>query len=162
MSKEVSLGSLIDKLYVSRQLRIDLDHKVDAMKQEERDIAGQITNLLNTAGLEKASGSVATASLGDKVAHHATDWDAVRRWMIDQIPEKELEVACLEFAKAVAGKRRAKALTALRDFLAKHVAWETLEKRIRSTVAEERFETGEPIPGTSRFVERTVTSLVKR
>lgn len=157
-----SLGSLIDKLYTTRAARLELDKKSDEMRAVEKELATQITSLLNTAGLEKASGGIATASLGDKVVHNVEDWDAARAWMIEQIPEDKLEAACVDFGRAVANKRRAKAFEHLKRVLTESIAWELLQKRISSTVAEERFEQGEQIPGTKRFVERTVTSLVKR
>lgn len=156
------LGVLIDKLYHFRSARIALEKKIDEMKEQEGDLTKRITGMLNSAGLDKGSGSTATASLGDKVAHNVTDWDAVRGWIVDQIPETELEVAAVEVTRSLSQKRRAKAFAQLRATIAKGLAWETLHRRISTSVAEEHFNQGDKIPGTNRFVERTVTSLVKR
>jgi hypothetical protein len=71
------LGETIDALYALRQLRLEEQKKIDAMKAEEVNIRGKIIELLENAGLAKASGYMATAGIKVTVEPLVTDWDPV-------------------------------------------------------------------------------------
>ena len=77
------LGPLIDELYKMRQRRLELTREVDMMKAEEVKARGEIKALLETVGLVKASGSIATASSTHKVTAQVEDWDEVYKFIVE-------------------------------------------------------------------------------
>ena len=78
---EANLGILIDSLYATRQQRLDITKQVDALKSMEVELRGQILGILESTGLAKASGQMATCGITTKVEPIVTDWDAVHSWI---------------------------------------------------------------------------------
>ncbi|TXH51678.1 MAG: hypothetical protein E6Q97_17990 [Desulfurellales bacterium] len=79
----MELGELIDAVYNLRTMRIEAQRKVDTMKAEETSLKEQIRNKLDEVGLQRASGSVATAGVKSSTEPQVTDWDAVHNWIRD-------------------------------------------------------------------------------
>jgi len=71
------LGTKIDELYALRALRLDLQKKVDACKAEETVMRSNILDLLQEAGLAKASGLMATCGIKHTKEPVVEDWDKV-------------------------------------------------------------------------------------
>jgi hypothetical protein len=71
------LGATIDSLYALRQARLEKQREVDAMKAEEAQFRVHIIELLENAGLAKASGGMATAGIRTTVEPLVVDWDPV-------------------------------------------------------------------------------------
>jgi len=81
MSNE--LGPKIDALYALREARLDLERKVKTMQEEEFTLRGEILDLLEQTGLQKASGSFATAGIKRAIIPIVTDWDELFRYIAE-------------------------------------------------------------------------------
>lgn len=77
------LGAMIDALYAAREERLNLDRKIKEMKSNEEDLRMAILEMLDTAGLAKASGHAATASIRSSLVPHVEDWDSVYDYVTD-------------------------------------------------------------------------------
>lgn len=77
--KAVTLGSLIDELYLARDKRIEQQREVDAKKVIERQIQAQIMDMLDKQGITSSRGKVATASItsSTKPTVDETSWKKV-------------------------------------------------------------------------------------
>lgn len=78
----MSLGKKIDDLHEARAKRLEAEKEIDALKAEEARISEEIMEELNKAGLKKASGSKATASISSSVVPQVTDWEALTPFIL--------------------------------------------------------------------------------
>ena len=69
-----SLGSLIDRRFILRQERMAKQKEVEALKQQERDLDDKVQQKLNEAGLERASGNIATMGINKEVVGTVENW----------------------------------------------------------------------------------------
>lgn len=77
----MELGNMIDLLYSLRQLRLDKTREVDKLKEEETLARLQIMEHLDSAGLAKASGGMATCGIISKIEPQVTDWEAIHEYI---------------------------------------------------------------------------------
>lgn len=84
MSKELSIGSMIDGLYDLRAQRLAIEKQVEELKASETQMREAIISTLKESGLEGAKGEVATASIQYKIKPNVTDWDAVYAYIREQ------------------------------------------------------------------------------
>src|SRR5262245_61707920 len=75
------LGKSIDSLYALRELRLKKQKEVDAMKAEEVVMRQEILATLGEAGLERASGGMATAGLTMAIQPVVLDWEQVHKYV---------------------------------------------------------------------------------
>jgi hypothetical protein len=75
------LGLLIDAVYNLRAERLELARKVDALKNEEVQQKTRIMEILQSYGLAKASGQVATAGQVHKIEPTVVDWEALHGYI---------------------------------------------------------------------------------
>jgi hypothetical protein len=75
------LGTLIDTLYATRQQRLEITKQVDALKADEAKLRGTILQILETVGLAKASGHLATAGVKTSIEPSIIDWDEVHGYI---------------------------------------------------------------------------------
>lgn len=75
------LGTLIDTLYATRQQRLEIQKEVDALKNTETGLRGQILDLLENSGLAKASGQLATCGVKVSIEPSVVDWDEVHEFI---------------------------------------------------------------------------------
>jgi len=75
------LGSGIDRLYELRSSRLELQREVDELKSKETEQREAILNCLALAGLSKASGGLATASIKRSTIPVVTDWEQVHNYI---------------------------------------------------------------------------------
>ena len=83
MTELNKLGPTIDRLYELREKRLELERRAKDLKSEEFSLRQEIIVLLGTAGLDKASGHNATASLKTAMMPMVTDWDLVFSYVRD-------------------------------------------------------------------------------
>lgn len=76
-----SLGELIDRLYEARVARLKLEKQVEEKRAEEVAQRTAIVARLEEQGLEKGSGTEATASITRKTVPRLVDFDAFTRWV---------------------------------------------------------------------------------
>lgn len=77
----MELGDMIDGLYALRQKRLEVQKTVDDLKSQEMIMRQQIMARLEEVGLQKASGSVATAGIKSSIEPQVVDWEAVHAWV---------------------------------------------------------------------------------
>lgn len=80
-STEETLGSMIDKLYATRQNRLETTKQVDELKEREREMRAQIIDLLDAVGLAKASGMIATCGKTTSLEPVVNDWEQVHKYI---------------------------------------------------------------------------------
>lgn len=78
---EETLGQMIDKLYQTRAERLEVTKRVDAMKEQERQMRAKIIELLDSVGLAKASGQLATCGITVILEPVVNDWDKVHEFI---------------------------------------------------------------------------------
>ena len=76
-----NLGSLIDRYYEMRTKRIEAAREVDKMKRQELEIKQQIMVEMDTNGLGKVTGQVATAGITTNIVPEVEDWEAVHKYI---------------------------------------------------------------------------------
>lgn len=75
------LGPLIDKLYATREQRLQISKQVDALKVQEREMRTTIIEMLEKVGLAKASGHLATCGIVTTTEPVVEDWDLVHGYI---------------------------------------------------------------------------------
>ncbi len=82
---KMNLGSRIDALYEARAARLTRQKEMDAelakLKKTEADLKLAIIAELEKAGLDKGTGSQATASISITMQPRVTDWEAVYKYI---------------------------------------------------------------------------------
>lgn len=78
---DLNLGNMIDSLYALRQMRLDVQHKVDDLKAEEVAARELIMSKLDEIGLTKGNGLHATCGIVTKIEPVTEDWDAVHAFI---------------------------------------------------------------------------------
>lgn len=73
----MTLGEAIDELYNARAARLALDKEVKELKRIEGLAKERVLELLNEAGLKKASGNFATAGILTDDIPFIKDWNEV-------------------------------------------------------------------------------------
>lgn len=73
----MDLGQEIDALYAKRAARLTLDKEVKKLKEEEAVIREELIKKLQAAGLQRASGAMATAGIKATVKPIVKDWDEI-------------------------------------------------------------------------------------
>ena len=76
-----NLGTMIDALYATRAHRLDITKQVDALKAEEREMRAKILEALESVGLAKASGSLATCGITTSTEPVVNEWEQVHKWI---------------------------------------------------------------------------------
>lgn len=79
----MTLGESIDKLYEARAARLVKAKEVKDLQAAEAAAKLEVLRLLGEAGLEKASGKLATAGITTDDIPHIKDWDAVYGYIKD-------------------------------------------------------------------------------
>jgi hypothetical protein len=74
--KAVTVGSLIDKMWLARESKKELESKAKLIEEEINSLESQLFEKLDAQGLEKATGSKASASISTSVVADVQDWDA--------------------------------------------------------------------------------------
>lgn len=77
----MNLGPLIDKLYETRQKRLDLQKQADALKAQEVEMRQEVLATLRSMGMEKGTGSLATCGITVSIDPVVTDWDEVHNFI---------------------------------------------------------------------------------
>lgn len=77
-----TLGGLIDKLDKIRDLKREIQKKLDLATGKENEIKELILNMATDQGLMKATGSTATMSISRSLVPYAEDWDAANKWIL--------------------------------------------------------------------------------
>lgn len=80
---ELTLGQAIDQLYEARAERLAKAKEVKDLQIKEAAAKVQVLALLRDAGLEKASGKLATAGITTEDIPFVKDWDAVFGYIKD-------------------------------------------------------------------------------
>lgn len=78
---ELTLGQAIDQLYEARAERLAKAKEVKDLQIKEAAAKVQVLSLLREAGLEKASGKLATASITTEDIPFVKNWDEVFGYM---------------------------------------------------------------------------------
>ena len=73
----MTLGEAIDALYQARAARLAMAKEVKDLQSKESLAKAQVLKLLGEAGLEKASGKLATAGITTEDVPYIKDWDQV-------------------------------------------------------------------------------------
>lgn len=81
MSKE-TLGGLIDKLERVRDVKREIQKKLDAATGKENELKEMILAMASEQGLSKATGTNATMSISKSIVPVAKDWDKVNKWIL--------------------------------------------------------------------------------
>lgn len=71
---DLPVGTLIDRLYEMRALRIEMQRKADDMKVNERAVVARVMELLKKQKATKAGGKVAVASIKESTVPDVKDW----------------------------------------------------------------------------------------
>jgi hypothetical protein len=74
--KKATLGSLIDKLYKKKQEIKALQEQVKELEKQEEAIKEQVLEKLAEQDTTQARGTLAQATVSDKVLPQIIDWDA--------------------------------------------------------------------------------------
>ena len=95
------LGSAIDELYQTRAQRLKLQQDVEGLKAIETEQREAILNCLALAGLSKASGGLATASIKRSTIPAVFDWEQVHDYIrrenrFDLLQKRISVIACRE------------------------------------------------------------------
>lgn len=77
----LELGINIDALYSLRQARLELQRKIEDLKAQEVELRQGILAVLDTAGLAKASGSLATCGVRRTLEPMVQDWGQVHEYI---------------------------------------------------------------------------------
>lgn len=72
-----TLGACVDKMYKIRSKRIGIEHKVDALRAEQKALEEHIINSFSKDKIDGARGKLASASIVRKTVPHVEDWVAV-------------------------------------------------------------------------------------
>lgn len=76
-----SLGTIIDERFFLRTQRLEKQKEVDELKKKEQEVEEEILAALKDAGLQRASGHIATASANSETVPTVTDWDEVYNYI---------------------------------------------------------------------------------
>ena len=79
---EMKIGEIIDKMQELRILKDEIRERQKAVNAEYGLLESKLVEMLDDAGLEKASGKLATASLKYEAYPQVKDKDAMTRWAI--------------------------------------------------------------------------------
>jgi hypothetical protein len=74
---------MIDALYATREKRLDLDKQSKILKEQEQEMRNIVLELLENAGLKKASGQMATCGIKTNTIPIVTDWDQLFTYIRD-------------------------------------------------------------------------------
>ena len=77
----MDLGMMIDALYATRQLRLDVSKKVEALKAEETQAREKILEMLDSLHMAKASGYHATCGVKESIEPLLVDWEPVHEYI---------------------------------------------------------------------------------
>ena len=77
-----TLGGLIDKLDRVRDLKRQIQKKLDEATGKENELKELILVIASDQGLSKATGSTATMSISKSIVPVANDWDAANKWIL--------------------------------------------------------------------------------
>lgn len=77
----MTLGEAIDTLYQARAARLAKAKEVKDLQVEESKAKAEVLKLLGEAGLEKASGKLATAGITTEDVPYIKDWDQVYKYI---------------------------------------------------------------------------------
>lgn len=77
-----TLGGLIDKLDRVRDLKRQIQKKLDEATGKENELKELILVMASDQGLSKATGSTATMSISKSIVPVANDWDAANKWIL--------------------------------------------------------------------------------
>jgi hypothetical protein len=75
------LGLKIDEFYKARASRLEAKRKIKEAKELEYRLKQELLDILEEAGLQKASGMVATASIKRSVVPVVEDWDLLHEYV---------------------------------------------------------------------------------
>lgn len=81
--KYKTVGPAADALFKLRQERLALEHQAQELKRVESDMHEQIIGLLRKQKLEKASGKLATVSIGKRAFADVHDWESVYKYVAE-------------------------------------------------------------------------------
>lgn len=76
-----TIGSLIDQLYATRSLRLEVEKTVKNYKTQEAALRIQIIRTLGDIGLDGGKGTTATAAIVKDVVPRVDDWDKVYEYI---------------------------------------------------------------------------------
>lgn len=76
-----TIGATIDKLKQIRDEVRSLTKQANDLKKDQYDLEVHLMGLMDEQGLEKSSGKLATASLGESEITSVEDWDAFYRFI---------------------------------------------------------------------------------
>ena len=81
MARTRNLGELLDEMYEIREQMRDLDSQHKALKAKYDETELEALEEMRKQGVEKASGSLASASISETEVPSVTDWDKVLHWI---------------------------------------------------------------------------------
>jgi len=77
----MELGEIIDRLYATRQARLELMKQADECKATETQLKEEILDILSSIGLEKASGKTATVGIRRNEIPLVTEWEEIHQFI---------------------------------------------------------------------------------
>lgn len=77
-----SIGALIDRMWAVREQKRGLEKQIGELDQVLDDLDNQLRERLTEAGLEKATGAKASASVSTTVVADVQDWDKFWTYII--------------------------------------------------------------------------------
>lgn len=86
---ERTIGQLIDAMYRVREMRKAKQKEVDELKAKQNQVEAMLMEALTEQGTRKGEGKLASASISTNIQPVATDWDALKRFVLRH---KELEL----------------------------------------------------------------------
>jgi hypothetical protein len=120
------LGDLIDLGRALEQKRLDRQREVEAelaaMKADEKIVDDAVQAAFEKAGMEKGSGSAATATLNKNPVPSVKDWDKVYAYILKT---KEFDLLERRFGKAAYKERieRGEKIPGVETFWAKSISY---------------------------------------
>lgn len=80
---DCSVGTLIDRLYIMRESRKELEKEVDKMNEKEEELKRILEAELSKLGLQAAKGTLAGVSISFKETPTVFDWDKVYKYILE-------------------------------------------------------------------------------
>lgn len=96
-----TIGSIIDQLHTLREEKKDLESKVKAKEKEIEDAKLEFITRANAEGMKACTGSLASATINEKVVPQVVDWDSFYQYIYENrffhlLQRRPSVIACQE------------------------------------------------------------------
>lgn len=82
VEKKATVGGLIDQMSAVRDQRRTIAEQDKALSAELETLQTQLLELMDAEGCKKATGSVASASIGESTQFNTVDWEVFMAYLI--------------------------------------------------------------------------------